>query len=381
MNTTSAATKSTVSRGRSTLVWIVVAVLIVVAFAAIAPSEFNEDAYLNPRSSRPEGIKALVLLLEKMGAEVDIVDELPLDDHDVAFIAGDWLGGSSLEAVDEWVKRGGALVLADPYSPLNPYESSVDSFDDFVLEDSDNPDKGVERNCAVPALSKVKKMSHTFETLRPDGAAVACFGNVTEGQVAIGTVGLGTIVVIGAAEPFMNDNIDEHDNAALIAALLAPMPGTKVGIISDASVGEGEETLSDLIPDRFYLGCFQLCIGFLVYAWWRSRRLGSPVSEALPVEISASELVRAMGRLLHRGSSRDQVAQLLREDMRRRLTYRLSLGPGFSAEELTDLASERTGVSIERLRAVLVPFQCKTDSDLVALGAAIEKIDQEVGNV
>lgn len=358
-------------RGRFGLLVVGAIVLVVAVIAVIAPSGFDEGRYLDPASSEPGGTKALVLLLEGLGAQVEVVHELPLDDHDVALVLEDRLGDAELDSMDAWVSGGGTLVVADTFSPLNPYTASVNA----------NPEEPADRNCAIAALAEVRSMSGTLEVLHADEGSVACFGDGAEGQVVIGPVGRGMVVALGGPEPFTNENIDEQDDAVLIAALLAPRPGTKVALVGAAQVGEGGETIRDLLGDRVHQGLFQLAFGFLVYVLWRARRLGAPVSEPLPVEPAASELVRSMGRLLHQGETRDQVGRLLNDDMRRRLSRRLNLDPGLTDREVAVVAAARTGLAIERFEAVLVPSSLDTDRDLVALGVALEQIDREVRHV
>lgn len=344
---------------------------IIALISLIAPSGFDEGMYFDPKSSDPVGIKAMVLMLEGLGAEVDEVSELPIDGYDVAMIFEDYLGDSELDAMNEWVNEGGTLVIADIHSSLMPFTASFnDEEEDSVLND-----------CDVAALSEVGSISQSNNMFRATDGAQACFGNGVDGQVVIGPAGEGTIVAIANPEIFTNENISKEDNALLAAALLASRSGVKVALVGDAQIGDGADTIGSLMGDRVNQGIFQLVAGFLMYVLWRARRLGNPVSETLPVELSASDLVRSMGNLLHKAQCREQVGQLLNDDLRRRLTRRLNLATNSPAQEVAEVAAERTGLAVERFQSVLIPSPLNTDSDLVALGVAIEKIDQEVGHV
>ena len=75
------------------------------------------------------------------------------------------------------------------------------------------------------------------------------------------------------------------------------------------------------------LALAQLVGAFVLFVWWRSRRLGPPVSERLPVEIAGSELVAAVGDLLRRRGNPQRAAATVRADTRRVLAERLGLGP------------------------------------------------------
>lgn len=345
--------------------------LVVVVVVLVGPARTDEGWYLDPESAQPGGTKALVLLLEGLGAQVEVVEELPLGDHDVALVLEDSLDVASLDSLESWVAEGGTLVVAAPSSSLNPFPATVKA----------EPEAPRARNCSVAAFSDAETMTGTFEELRADGASVACFGDASEGQVVIGPMGKGVIVAIGGPEPFTNEHIGDEDNAVLAAALLAPRQGMKVAFIGAARVGEGGRTISELLGERMHRAFLQVALGFVVHVLWRARRLGAPLSEPQAVELPASELVRSMGRLLRRGQTRAQVGRLLNDDIRRRLAHRLNLDPGLSAQELAVIAASRTGLAVERFRAVLIPTPLDTDRDLVALGVAIEQIDQEVAHV
>lgn len=372
MNSLKEGTQKEVSACKFGFIALGVSIVIVLLIVLIGPPDQDEGVYLDPKSPGPYGTKALVLLLEELGAQVDVVRDLPLVGYDVALVLEDYLGDEELDAMDSWVNEGGTLVVADPYSPLIPF--------DYVF--NPEPDAIAVNDCHIPALKGIKALSGTYQLLQEDGVAQACFGDGTSGQVVIGPKGNGTLVALANPELLVNENIGNEDNAVLAGALLSPKPGMKLAIVAgSANFGGGPDTIYELMGDRSFQGIYQLVIGFLIYALWRARRLGKPVCEDLPVELSASDLVRSTGNLLRKAQCREQVGQLLKSDLRRRLVRRLNLGAGLAAENVAEIASARTGIPIEKFKSALLPSPIDTDGDLVALGVAIEKIDQEVGHV
>jgi hypothetical protein len=323
---------------------------------------------LDPSSSGKLGTRALVLLLEDLGADVTVRAGAPSAADDVVLVLSDDLDEGQRSAVRRRVVAGGRLVVADPSSPLQP----------FARGDALGPGT-LRRRCAVPALADV-------ETVDPVGGVgfdvpatgTPCFPSPGGAFVAVADVGRGTVVGIGGAGALTNSSLGEVDNAVLAGALLAPREGTHVAVLRPAAIGGGGRSLNDLVAPGVKGALVQLGVAFLLYALWRARRLGAPVLEPQPVPLAASELVVAVGQLLQRAGRRDQAGALLRADLRRRLAERLGLPLDAPAEAVATAASARTGVPVERLRAALAPAHLARDDELIALSAEVAAVEEVV---
>src|SRR5439155_11991138 len=108
---------------------------------------------LDPRSPKPLGTKGVVEVLRSLGATVDVTSAAPGPTVDTALILGDDLGPTRRQEVKSWVEAGGTLLLADPFSPLNPFE--VGDTTDLAFGTSASIDRG----CSLPALSQVQRVS------------------------------------------------------------------------------------------------------------------------------------------------------------------------------------------------------------------------------
>jgi hypothetical protein len=324
---------------------------------------------LDPSSSGRLGTRALVLLLEDLGADVSVRKGSLRPDDEVALVLSDALDDGQRATVRRHVEEGGRLVVTDPSSPLQP----------FPVGDVLRTDR-LPRRCDVPALAGVGTVDPVggvgFDVV---GAGTACFPGDGGAFVAVADVGRGTVVGVGGAAAFTNSSLDEVDNAVLAAALLAPEPGTRVAVLRPAAVGGGSRSLNDLIAPGVKGALLQLGVAFLVYALWRARRLGRPVPEPQPVPLAASELVVAVGNLLQQAGRRDQAGALLRADLRRRLAERLGLPIDAPAEVVATAAAARTGIPLERLRAALTPVPLARDDELVALSAEVAAVEEVVG--
>ena len=362
-------------KSRAFVPWLLIGAA-VLALALLVTPRRSEGPPLDPASTEELGTRALVVLLEELGATVDITSSVPGVQHDTALVLVDDLGDVQADAVRQWVRSGGTLVVADPRSDLIPAAprrgATPGPFD--VDEDDTLP-----RRCELPALRDVAFVDPSngvlFEV--PPGGT-GCFTRGGAHFVVAVPLGDGTVVGVGGAATFVNSVIGRADNAALAASLLAPSDGTRVAFLRPPPPGGGQRTLWDLVSDRVKGSLWQLGIAFVVLVLWRARRLGRPVAEPRPAELAGSELVVAVGNLLQVAKRRDHAASLLRNDLRAHLARRLGLAPDAPAEVIAELAARRTGVDRARLEAALADRPVGDDAGLVALGQTVEAVREEV---
>src|SRR5204863_7283548 len=172
----------------------------------------------------------------------------------------------------------------------------------------------------------------------------SCFGDGQTAFVMKAPIGKGAVVSLGGASVFTNDALDEADNSVLAVRLLLPVEGTPVTILDPNAPGSGTTTLGDLISDRVFQAMLQLGVAFIVYALWRSRRLGRPVTEPQPVAIAGSQFVRAVGGLHHRTHSVGRAAETLRLDTRRTVCERFGIPLYTDVDTLARITADRTGL-------------------------------------
>lgn len=368
------------SRLRRWLPWLaVLAALVVLALLVRRPDDGDP---LDPRSTKPLGAKALVELLESQGADVSIerAAPAPSDGSDTTLMLSDQLDADASERLDEWVRGGGVLVVADPTSPFGPGMTRPNPLEGADLGSELRP------RCDLDAVDSVERIDPAGGVALnvPDIRgleATGCFPLLGGFFLVARAHGDGAIVALGGAAPFLNTNIGEQDNAVLALALLAPSGSESVTVIDRPLPGSGRQTLADVAPRGAKLLLVQLAIAFVAYAIARARRLGRPVLEPQPVEVPASELVVAVGNLLHVARHRDEAAAMLREDLRRTLAERLGLPMDAHPETVVKAAGNRPELPRERIAAVLADRQLPGDEDLVALAQLIETVRQEVTRV
>jgi Domain of unknown function (DUF4350) len=374
-------------RGTSTWVAPVVAVGgVLLALVAIgAPGESSSEP-LDPRSDERLGTSALVALADDLGADVDVVESLPDPDEpgetEVLLMFADLLDDGQRRRLDRWVRAGGTLVVTDPTSQFTPSEGG--GFADDFADPGDLPADRVV--CDIAPLDGLEVANvdpwldvglETFYDV-PAGSD-SCVGDGEEAYIVATPTGEGAVVAIGGPGMFVNRALGDGENAPVVAALVAPQEGTRLDVLRPGPVvGSGDDTLIDLISPNVWAALVQLTVAFVLYALWRSRRLGAPVAEPQPVAVAGSELVAAVGSLLDRSGSPQHAANLLRADLRRFLGDRLGVPADAPPHVLAAVAAERAGADEARVAWALGPSPVDDDAQLVALAQTIDAVRREV---
>jgi hypothetical protein len=332
---------------------------------------------LSPKSVGPDGTKALMLLLERFGAEVQIDAPAPRADTDVVLLLRDRMDAATSQRLLTWVRSGGRLVVADPSSDISALAVGSVASDQLVpgvcnersLADVSRLDLGDGSLVGVDAVYEVGR------------SVTSCFGDGSRAYVVVERHGDGSIVSIGGPTAFLNARLGKQDNSVLAVDLLAPTNGTRVSVIDPNPPAQGDTALIDLVPERVVQSIVQLFVAFAVYVLWRSRRLGRPVTEPQPVAIAGSRLVDAVGRLHQRSGSVERAAADLRGDLRRQLLERYGLPSGAPPEALADVVAARTNLDRDRVRHAVGHTPVADEAALVLLASELDSIRQEVLDV
>jgi hypothetical protein len=328
-------------------------------------------APLDPRSTKPNGAKALVYLLEEYGVAVDLTSTVPeAGSTDRVLVLVDHLSAAQHDALTDFVDAGGILVLADPSSPLGV--GGTEGVDLASIGGDLTP--GL---CTVTALRTIDTVEVTVASPLPVREGdTSCFGDRRDAYVVVHGQGDGTLVALGGATQWMNDRLDHAANAGLATMLLAPATDGRVMVLSGDGAG-GEKGLFDLVPNRVWFAIGQVGMGFVVLALWRARRLGRVGVEAQPVELAGSELVVASGRILDRIAQPQRAAEVLRRELVHDLANHFGSRAGADIETLDATVSASGRIPPGTVLAVLgqpVP----DERALVALAERVDAIRKEV---
>ncbi|MEY2446910.1 MAG: hypothetical protein QOH79_386, partial [Acidimicrobiaceae bacterium] len=317
--------------------------LIVIGLVAGDSDSAQSGPPYSPSSTSGDGTRALVLLVRELGGDVRVGQRLPDSNTHLALLLHDGLDDDGRQQLEAWVSAGGTLVLADPESPLSPGTTGFSG--------SGRADRGT---CDLTGIDDVSQLSVPFGIdLRVRAGAQSCFGDGRKAFVVRAPFGQGTIVTIGGPEVFTNAVLDEADNSVLAVRLLLPSESGSVAVLDPNPAGSGRTTLGDLVADRVFQAILQIGVAFMIYALWRSRRIGRPVTEPQPVAIAGSQFVRAVGGLQQRSRATDRAATTLRMDTRRALSDRFGVPLNMDTATLAELTATRTGLDRNRVAAAL----------------------------
>ena len=347
---------------------LLLAVLVFIAFVGGDSDSSGDGPPLSPSSTAPGGTRGLVLLLGELGADVRTGDRLPTDRTRVALLLHDGLSESDHAELRNWVAAGGTLVVSDTGSPLSAPAADDDVFGTIA--------RG---RCTMAELADVDELTVGFgRRVRVRGESGSCFGDGRAAFVTSAALGQGHIVSIGDASVFTNDLLAAGDNSVLAIRLLAPVSGMSIALLDPNPPGSGRTTLGDLIADRVFQAMLQLVVAFIVYALWRSRRVGQPVTERQPVAIAGSQFVRAVGGLHQRTHAANRAATTLRMETRRAVCDRYGIPLYTDVDALASLTASRTGLDHSTIASALGDTPILDEEALVILGHSLDSIRQEV---
>ena len=392
-------------RGGATALVIVAAVALVVG--VVLATRVEGVAPFDIDSARPDGLGAVRLLLEQQGVEVRRAPASSLTDGGSGLDGADAIvmiapSVASEEQIDALVglARGGGLVLfgedPDPADPDQAYSAVDDAqyLDGRALAD-EPPYPVATGSCDIDALADLGDIDAAFAApIAPSGQQALCYSDLDGAYFFQRPEGDGTVVTMSSPflwvnarlQPRKEDGGEPLANGATAVRLLGD--AERVTFIdpvpSGGDVADGTEDPVSLLPLPVKLALAQLVGAFLLYLWWRSRRLGPPVSERLPVEIAGSELVAAVGDLLRRRGNPQRAAATVRADTRRVLAERLGLGLDPAPGALVEIVAARTGRPADQVGAALygaAATPVTSAGELVALVRTLDTIRQEVLHV
>ncbi len=193
-------------RGPATVAVVGAAVLLV---ALVAGAPGGAGSPLDPASTKPDGTKALVLLLQALGTDVRVSQAVPTTSGGTVLVLHDFLSRAARTQLRSWVQEGGTLVVADPNSDLSgatPFRESGQLVTGAGVSDL------LDRRCAVPAFQTVDRVDPSGGVLfRPATGETACFTEGGGAFVLVRRQGSGTVVAIGGGGRFVNANFGNAD--------------------------------------------------------------------------------------------------------------------------------------------------------------------------
>lgn len=387
---------------------LVIALAVAVGVGIVLTTRVEPVPPFDIDSARPDGLKAVRVLLEEQGVDVRrspaarITDgslELGADEA-IVMIAPSAATDEEVAALTTAAAAGGLVVFGEPLL------SADEDVDVSVLDDAQfldgrtladvSPFEVAPGRCDIEVLADLGDIDTAFATpiLPVEGDPERCYDEDGGAHFLRRDEGSGSVVTLSSPYLWVNARLQPRkeeggeplaNGATAVRLLGGAQRVTFIDPVASAGeVASGTQGPITLLPLPVKLALAQLLGAFVLFVWWRSRRLGPPVAERLPVEAAGSELVAAVGDLLRRRGNPQRAAATVRLDTRRVLAERLGMGADPSPVALVEVVASRTGRPPDEVGAALYddPTAPIASADsLVALVRTLDVIRQEVLHV
>ncbi|QDU22868.1 DUF4350 domain-containing protein [Urbifossiella limnaea] len=312
----------------------------------------------------PAGFRAAYLLLERLGYPVDRSRRPPAGDAVRWVFYPDHLTGKEATALDDWVRRGGVVLLADD-------ETEVAEKLGLPVVVSGGRAKVPEQFKGLPFAPEFHK-GDAFTARAPDVSHVLAGGTEVDGPPgadAWGTVGgrplvtihprgRGEVWLLRRPDVFANDHLRGEDNAVLLCrladAMLAAHPDRRIAFDEFCHGLRDRPDVAELLfrPPVLWITLQALLLTALVL-WHAGVRFGPVRPDPPPPRRSKAEFLDALAGLLERTGDRGDAFRAVRDDLLRRLEAEYGLPAGTPPEQVAREAARRRGVNPDPLVRLL----------------------------
>ena len=379
--------------------WIVLAVLLAVMVGAAALGggrRAEEDRETAPDPStynaRGSGGKGLYLWLQALGVRVRRWEhpllELP-EEATVLLVLGPRLPleEPELKALEEWVRGGGVLFLADDTvgAPLaGAWEGAP------ALHFGLRPRPAGRPATLRPAFPA--RYVEGVETIRPERRVrfqrrapqgwAPLFADEAGDVVAIKRLGRGTLIVLADPGIFSNARLETAGHARLALNIVQAHAGKGTVLVDEFHHGHGYQGTFT----RYLRGtavpwmAAQAALVFLALLLARGTRFGPPLPPPRGTRASSLEYVAALGDLYQRAGARRIAGEALAASFRRSLAEALGTRPGEDPARLAARAARRLAVKEDRVQACLAPGPAVASSDeaLVTFAGNVRRLEERL---
>ncbi|MGW0395799.1 DUF4350 domain-containing protein [Streptomyces sp. NPDC003042] len=348
----------------------------------------DHHGLLDPRSTDPQGSRAVAQLLKERGVTTRVVTNAA----EAAAAAGprttllvahpELLGESQQRSIRSATNlSGGRTILIGPDLSLPGLAPEART---KAVAEQENLDPG----CPLPAATTAGRAGTGDGPRYTTGltGATACYpsdGHATLLVLPAATKG-GDTVLLGSGTILLNESLAKEGNASLALQLLGTRPDLVwyLPTLADmpAEDASEEKSLFELVPAGWSWAVLQLFLAAVLAALWRARRLGPLVTERLPVAIRASEATEGRARLYRKAAARDRAATVLRAAARERLAALVGV-PATQAHDpvsLVPAVSARRGEGTHDVSTILFGTTPADDAALVALADHLDALEREV---
>jgi hypothetical protein len=236
----------------------------------------------------------------------------------------------------------------------------------------------LDARCDDPTADRAGRAVGGRTAYRSASASAACYPTDDGATyLRLRTSGGGSVTLLGSGEALTNGALDDEGNAALAVGTLGAEPVLVwwTPVPTPSASGQGEASLTELLPRQVgWIGA-QLVVVLLAVMLWRGRRLGRLVTEPLPVVVRSVETTLGRAALYRRARARGRAAQVLKAAAGRRIAVACGLPRTAAPETVAALAAERTGRPLADVTALLSGPSPTDDLELVRMARALDSLE------
>lgn len=363
-------------RGAAAAAVVVAAALALIIGTQLAPK--GDTVRLSVHNAGPEGARALGEILGRHGVSVHTPARFDAAMDDLRSGSAPTLLLYDRNGILGEPQLAALMSAADKVVVVSPRLETLTALGRGIRQAGVVPDgfPVLDPGCPQPDAEAAGQITGQGGLVYDGGTT--CFRTAgTAGMLAVSEGG--RLAVLGSTAVLGNDKLDELGNAALAVRMLGSSRDLVwyLPSLEDAAGNGSGKTLDDLAPGwARFLGPWLLLVA-LAAVVWRGRRHGPLVFEPLPVVVKAVETAEGRARLYQDARAIDYARDNLRAGLLVRLSGKLRLGPGSTAEDTIAAAARLLGVDAAGVRT-LVNEHPKTEARLVAWSQALDKLEKEV---
>ncbi len=350
-------------------VWLLLALFILIgifsAFIALRQREFAEAQAIQTRYSshgaQGNGTLALYMWLDRMGYRVERIENRAFQISDttrVLFVLGPIQTIEQNEAayILQWVARGNTLIVAD-----NAGLASNNLFRALSVEPDTLAERAERVGLTQPLVdASVDEMQiQTFNGLAFENGNFTAYAQA-KGKPVLARVkhGDGIVWISSAPALFTNQNLNDEDNARVVAALVANLPRASGIAFDEYHLGlQTQETggfIEVLYDTPWGWGVLFAIVAVFFYLAVNGQRFGRvmPIPKTL-ARRSPSEYVTSMANLFRRANKRGMVLYHYRHSLKRRLGRPYHLNPELGDERYIEMLT-RLRPEVDRAELVRI---------------------------
>lgn len=341
---------------------------------------------LSPTSPGPQGARALAEVLSQHGVSVTSavsmsqVRDAGTEPSATTIFVVDEFGYLSFDAFQEL--RGlstNLIVMAPSYDQLEAVAPAVALAGQVFGT--------VKADCDfVPATraESIQGEGIGFRVIDPGADTLTCFdsGDDVHSLVRV-RYGESAVTVVGTLNAFSNEFVAREGNAAFALGLLGSTPNLVwlVPTIAEAESANGEASIAELTPVWVSTVMTILVFTAIAAAFWRGRRFGPLVAEALPVVVRASETMHGRARLYQKSSDYLHTLDALRVGTIDRLGTLCGLPSNATVDEVIRAVAAATGQHPQALAELLRDARPRSEAQLIRLSDELLNIESATAGV